>query len=672
MKKGSLLFMLFSCLPLLMLGQQNNEAQNAKAKMKKLVNSKVTVKNAAAINSKNLEFSPTYYQNGIVFVKSHEADNRLDKNIGIPFFELFYAELDGQGNPGQPLPFSSKVNTSTHEGPVAFNFTEDILYYTSNSKEKGNLGKYSMKIYEAQRGGEDWENNRELSFNHNDFSSMHPSLNANGRKLFFASNRPGGYGGTDIYYVEKKGNSWGTPINLGPNVNTNKNEAFPFIHESGMLFFSSEGLKGLGGYDIFAVNTSKATITEIIHLGKPFNSPNADFGLILNPTGTQGFFSSSRTDGMGQDDIYQFETPTDLFESSLNFDRATSITVVNEADKQALPNAGIYIFEKNKSGLFGEDELYEVVLEAKEDNPDEMEVRFVMKKELGQPDYYTNNEGLATVDLASNKEYLLLVTKKGFANQKFHYSTLKQSAASRLQIPLKAKNCITLRGEVLHKKTGEAIQQARIFIKSKCSDQLQFTSTDAKGKYEYCLAFDCEYTVSVEKAGYNIEKMTVSTKDGSKTSLLSNFYLNNGNKDYSFNTANLEEGATIVLENIYYDFNKSAIRAGAAAELDALVLLMQQYPSMEIELIAYTDARGEALYNQQLSRARALSARNYLFAKGVEKHRVSATGKGETSIRNHCKNGVTCSDKEHEYNRRTEVRITKLTEKVGVFHNGRE
>ena len=127
----------------------------------------------------------------------------------------------------------------------------------------------------------------------------------------------------------------------------------------------------------------------------------------------------------------------------------------------------------------------------------------------------------------------------------------------------------------------------------------------------------------------------------------------------------------IVLENIYYDFNKSAIRAGAAEELDALVTLMLQNPSMEVELTAHTDARGDAAYNRSLSRERAIAAKDYLSRKGIAAQRIQARGMGEVAIRNHCENDVKCSDKEHEYNRRTEVRVTKLSENVSIRYSGK-
>ena len=665
------------CLILLLFGQLSVIAQientsiTTPPTVKQVEHLDVETQNTFRINSEKLEFSPTYYQNGIIYVTLGKEGEKIDGNIGVPFFELFYAELDGKGMPSNPQPFSAKVNSTTHEGPTTFNFTEDIIYYTSNSASKNTKGKKTMKIFEAKRGADDWEDSQALPFNSDEYTTMHPTLTANGSRLYFASNRPGGYGETDIYYVESNGTGWGEPVNLGPTVNTNKREAFPYIHESGMLFFSSEGHGSIGGYDIFAVNTYERKLEEIIHLGAPFNSESADFGLILNPTGNQGYFTSARYGGLGQDDIYLFDAPNGLFATTASTNELANIRVVNELDQTAIADAGVYIFEKNKSGLFGEEALYEVVLEAKDGNPDQMEVRFVMKKELGQPTFYTDEKGMIATNLAINQEYLLLVTKKGYANKELRYSTFGQPSPLQIQIPLTTKNCVTLSGIVRNEKTGVVIPNAKIFIKSNCDENTQFVSTNTAGQYEYCVPFGCEYIMGAEKDGFTIGNSTVSTKNLTQSNLKKDIVLTPNNNQSMTTNGSLVEGSTIVLENIYYDFNKSAIRAGAAAELDALVTLMQQNPSMEVELTAHTDARGDAAYNRSLSRERAIAAKDYLSRKGIAAQRIRARGMGEVAIRNHCENDVKCSDKDHEYNRRTEVRVTKLSENIGVRYSGK-
>ncbi|MCB0639919.1 MAG: OmpA family protein, partial [Lewinella sp.] len=126
----------------------------------------------------------------------------------------------------------------------------------------------------------------------------------------------------------------------------------------------------------------------------------------------------------------------------------------------------------------------------------------------------------------------------------------------------------------------------------------------------------------------------------------------------------IREGTVIVLENIYYDFNKSAIRRGAATDLEALAQLMERYPSMMVELGAHTDSRGPADYNQDLSERRAASAKQFLVQRGIAANRIRTVGYGETQLRNHCADGVNCSEEEHRLNRRTEVRVLSIDERV--------
>ena len=654
-----------------LVAQSENTAAANQPTIEEVEHPDVETQNTFRINSKKLEFSPTYYQNGIIYVTLGKEGEKIDGNIGVPFFELFYAELDGEGMPSNPQPFSAKVNSKTHEGPSTFNFTEDIIYYTSNSTSKNTKGKKTMKIFEAKRGADDWKDSQELPFNGNEYTTMHPTLTPNGQRLYFASDRPGGYGETDIYYVENNGAGWDEPINMGPTVNTNKREAFPFIHESGMLFFSSEGHGSIGGFDIFAVDTKASKMEEIIHLGAPFNTESADFGLILNPTGTQGYFTSARYGGLGQDDIYLFDALNGLFATAATTNELANISVVNEIDGVAIPEAGVYVFEKNKSGLFGAEEMYEVVLEAKEGNPEQMEVRFVMKKDLGEPDFYTDQKGFIGTKLATNQEYLFLVAKKGYTNKEVRYSTFGQPSPMQIQIPLNTKNCATLSGIVRNEKTGEIIPNAKVFIKSDCDGGTQFVNTNAAGQYEQCVPFGCDYILGAEKYGFNTGNIIVSTRNLTQSTLKKDIILSPYKNERTVAHNSLIEGSTIILENIFYDFNKSAIRAGAAAELDALVTLMLQYPSMEVELIAHTDARGDAAYNRSLSRERAIAAKDYVARKGIATERIKARGMGEIQIRNHCENNVKCSDEEHEYNRRTEVRVTKLGENVGVRYSGK-
>ena len=276
----------------------------------------VLITNAAALNTEHLEFSPAFYQNGIVFISARNQGEALDKNINENFFELFYSEFDAEGQPTTPVNFSFMVNSRVHEGPVTFDKTGQTIYFTRNNLKKGKIktdskSKVRLKIYEAKKGNFDWKDFKELPFNSDDYSMAHPSLSPDGQQLFFSSDMPFGEGGMDLYVVTKNGEFWGEPVNLGPGINTEKNELFPFIHESGTLFFASNGHSGLGGLDLFSATNILGEWGQVSNLGAPFNSTEDDLGLILNAGGESGFFSSARLEGLGKDDIYRFEIKTD-------------------------------------------------------------------------------------------------------------------------------------------------------------------------------------------------------------------------------------------------------------------------------------------------------------------------------------------------------------------------
>src|SRR5690606_38894589 len=187
----------------------------------------------------------------------------------------------------------------------------------------------------------------ELSINSNDFSTAHPSVNTDGSRLYFSSNRPGGFGGMDLYYVELDGNGLpiGEVVNLGEKVNTIQNEVFPFFQSSeNLLFFSSDGHFGLGGLDVFVAKLNKqgAVKGEIQNLGVPINSASDDFSFLTNEDQTKGYFSSNRSGGKGDDDIYGFKQNFIIKNSAIAKGK-----VIDLISKRPLPNTSMYLVDLN-------------------------------------------------------------------------------------------------------------------------------------------------------------------------------------------------------------------------------------------------------------------------------------------------------------------------------------
>ena len=637
------------------------------------VQQEVKLRNASQINTASLEFSPAYYQNGIVFASSRFKAGKRDEQINETFFELFYSETDGNGEPLSPRPFSMEVNSFLHEGPVTFNRAGNRIFFTRNNIQKGlkkadQKGVVRLKIYEAKKGVYDWEHVKALPFNNDAYSCAHPTLSADETRLYFASDRPGGYGGMDIWVVERKGSLWSEPINLGPEINTPQNEVFPFIHNSGYLIFSSNGHKGIGGLDLFMISM-KSEDQKLIHLGRPYNSDEDDLGLILNTEGTNGYFSSARSGGMGKDDIYLFEARDGIMGLTRPEIFASLISVHDAKNQSKIEGAALRVFEKTSSGfLGGDDALYETVLMTAKNNSSELVFKLIRKGagQLGEPDRMTDPKGTTTYPFKSEKEYIVLVTKEGYQSKEVTITLSDNLSRDPIRISLEQENCSPLVGVVRNKLTNELLPGAIVKFWNGCTGVETAVYANEQGQFEFCLEPHCDYVMQGVKENFSGELIKMPASELNGHSLEKEILLEPVSGDLSVAT-----GTVIVLENIYYDFNKSHIRVGAARELQELLFMMQQYPSMMIELISHTDSRGSWEYNLALSQRRAEAAKEFLTGRGINSNRIRAVGNGESEPRNKCVDGVRCSEEDHQYNRRTEVRVIGIEAPIHIRYGNK-
>lgn len=654
---------------LLLAQQQSSKSKSAdKLYEKGGIKHEVSMASAMGVNSIKDEFSPAFYQNGVVYVSYHKG-GKIDPQTGKPFFELFFAETDAMGLPQKPREFSIQINSQVHEGPVSFSRDGNFLYFTRNNLEGGipkanDRDKVTLKIYEASRGQYDWEDIKSLPFNNDDYSCLHPSLSSDGYRLFFASNMPGGYGGYDLYYTEKKENSWSKPINLGKKVNTPRNELFPFSHESGYLFFSSDGHPGKGGLDLFMVDARGESFKKPENLEAPYNSAKDDLGFILNEEATKGYLSSARKGGYGGDDIYMFEADGEPILEMKSVILNTMVVAYDEKSGERISDAGVRVLKRTEDGFADGDEVYDVEMTPSPSG--ELMMNLVRKDaaQMKQPSYFTNLNGEAVFTMIQDKSYVVLVSKDGYHSGEVMHSTDGQFGSQTIRVPMRSKNCRSLNGLVSVSGYRNGIPNAMIRILNTTTGAQEETRSNANGQFDYCLDIGYEYTITALKDGYSEGVETISTTGANVNDLELTVRLEPVSKEIV--SKPIKEGSILVLENIYYDFDKYFIRRGAAQELDALGQLMRRYPSMEIQLIAHTDSHGDDDYNLDLSVKRADSARRYLIQKGVEGYRIEAFGYGEQQLRNQCSNGVKCSEQEHQFNRRTEVKVIRIDEPIQV------
>jgi PKD repeat protein len=255
------------------------------------------------------EFSPVFYKEGIVFCSDLRDNSLLSYNDEENrLFKIFY--VTRKGNSGWSLPkiLAKEVTTSCNDGPSTFTENGNIMYYTRNNTIENSMRNIAdttnkLGIYSAELIDGKWTNIKPFKYNNPRYSFVTPSLTPDGKRIYFASDMPGGRGRMDIYYCEMNDSSWDKPVNMGPLINTQKNESFPFACKYGKLYFASDGLKGLGRKDLFYTRQINGEWIEPVHLDSAINSSADDFGIVLDSTLENGYFSSNR---LKTDDIFSF------------------------------------------------------------------------------------------------------------------------------------------------------------------------------------------------------------------------------------------------------------------------------------------------------------------------------------------------------------------------------
>lgn len=625
----------------------------------------VQLKNSDLINSKALEYSPIYFGDGIIFVSSRSKGISLrDKNINEGFFDLFYAPFNDSGMPHQAEVFSSSISSPLHVGTATLSQSQDLIYFTRNSrtledtKKKNKNADNVQQLFEAKRGNSDWSNIKLLSFNSDSFNIVTPALSQDNQRLYFASDMKGGYGGMDLYYVERIGDDWSAPINLGPHINTPRNEVFPFISANGDLFFSSNGRPGFGGLDIFVSSWENKKWSEPRNIGAPINSSSDDFGICIAPNGYEGFFSTNRPGGKGKDDIYRFRIE---LKDDLPYVQ-TQVVFIDKESRKRLEDVSFRIYEMLPNGSLSVNCPFYSYLD------DEGNIAYSQKPRarIEDPTAISDINGTAITQLYKQKRYLLVSEKSGF--QQNFLSIDGKTKEVRIELEKEpVEDCIEVNAYVLDEKNGYALDRATIILVDRITKERMTQDTRKDGSFTVCLYSNREYEISIQKPGYINKKEILKLSGLDQTDWIDKKYLMN--PAAGFDATNIEEGSVIILNHIYYDYNSAELRRDATKELDDLVVIMKRFPSMEIELISHTDSRGDWLYNQKLSLQRAQSAKRYLVSRGIESSRIQALGYGESQIRNHCLDGVECSEEEHSYNRRTEVRITSVKDNLRVEYD---
>ena len=290
-----------------------------------------------SINTEFSDFGPSFNGDRIVFSSNSngaEGDKVLEWS-GLPYLDLYEADMDAKGNLSNVRLLAGDINTEFNESSATFSKDGNTVYFTRNNFFEGKEGwddskTIRLKLYKATKTDGIWRNIEELPFSGIDFSVAHPALSVDEKRLYFASDMTGSLGQSDLWFVDiLEDGGYGVPVNLGPTINTEARESFPFISDKNNLYFSSDGRVGLGGLDVFVTSlTEEGKPTGTIkNLGEPTNSGFDDFGFIINEEKRIGFVSSNREGegGSENDDIYLVQEICEITISGLVTDLDTGV-----------------------------------------------------------------------------------------------------------------------------------------------------------------------------------------------------------------------------------------------------------------------------------------------------------------------------------------------------------
>lgn len=500
-----------------------------------------TIENAG-INSKFSDYGSAVVDNKLVFASARDTGGVGQHKhawTGEHFTNLYAAGVDGELVPTNPQRYDANVNSKYHEATPVFTKDGNTMYFTRNNYLDGKKGKDAnkvtmLKIYKATLVQNRWSKVTELPFNSDNFSTAHPALSPDEQTLYFASDRPGTLGQSDLYKVAINSNgTFGEPINLGPEINTEGRETFPFVTYDNQFYFASDGHPGLGGLDIFTAKINPdGSFSEVENDGPEVNSPKDDFGYYRDSETNKGFFTSNRAGGMGSDDIYRFT-------SKNRCKQFLKGTITDDYTKEVIAGAGITLLNKQ----------YKIIGETT-----------------------TDALGNYTFAIDCRRTYSVRASKKEYSTKESKVKIAPTSGETTVDLQLESTLCRVVVGDDLGKCFG--------------------------------------------------------------------------------------------IKMIYFDLDKSNIRNEAALDLEKILDVLQQNPTMKLDIRSHTDCRQTAKYNMALSDRRAKSTIAWLVSKGIDKSRLTGKGYGESQLVNECgcepTNASTCTEEQHQMNRRSEFIITAL------------
>lgn len=581
-----------------------------------------------SFNTDGFEFGPALRNNDLVFTTDSIYDTEIskkDKWTGDAFYQIRYAEMNAAGRAsGEVKTLGTKVNSKYHDGPCTFCHDGDSMFFTRtnlgisaiNNGPKSDPNKLvHLQIMIASKQNpqtKEYEKIKPFAYNKSTYSTIHPTLSFNGRMLVFASDMPGGEGGIDLYATTQDARGkWTKPVNLGKGINTEGDEVFPSFAGDSILYFSSNGWLGLGGLDIYKAkwDTEKGLFVVLNNMGIPVNSSYDDMSFVESRTGSASHFASSRPAAKAHDNIYSYVAQRVFLK----------LTIIDGATKKPLQDCYVELISKPDNRTLSSDK-----------------------------------NGNTISPLYLQTEYNARIHKAGYKSVDVPFSTLDVVGNDTIKrtVDMQSDFQISFTTIILDEKTKLPITDPSIvWIEKEGSkrDTIKLATGEA---LHVELKPNSTYWMYGLKTNYYSKQRAVSTKgiEGGMgtTHVVDTLYMKK-----------LAIGEIYKIDDIYYDYNKASVREDAKPALDQLMHLLNDNPTLKIQLNSHTDCRGSDTYNLKLSQNRARAVVNYLVERGIAADRLKFKGFGETSPVTDCV-CTQCTEQQYQDNRRTEFQIIDL------------
>ncbi len=429
------------------------------------------------VNSPTSDFGVALFKSDRVVFSSFRKDvttrDSRSSSSGSTGNRLLTTQRDKNGFLETPVALHSGMRSDVNEGPISYSPDGQMVVFTKNNFTDGvrqiPTGNLELTMYVATvNENGDWSNSVPFPHNGAGYSTGYPAFSPDGRALFFASDRPEGFGGFDIYVSFRVGNTWSSPENLGATVNSIGNEISPF-HDGQSLYFASDFHRGFGGYDIFRSEETNNSWNTVYHAGSGLNSSADDFGFAFDPLRNMGYFVSNRMGGKGNEDIYRIMKESDN----------VVIKVMDASTGLAIDNATIDF------------------------------------SDCGDRSYQTNANGIFNFQLVDNLNCNAIVSKPGYLSTGVKITSLGLQENRSLEVAL-VNEASAYKGKTINGSNGFVLEDVRVFASNPRTGDAVETTSDLRGSYALPLQANTAYVIRYSKAGFrdiNFNFQTGSERD---------------------------------------------------------------------------------------------------------------------------------------------------------------